>query len=415
MVFRPFTFGTARIDVTPPPGLPMAGYDGRKLPAGGTHLPLYARASVCQVDDTRVALCAVDVIGLSRQTTSEIRKAIELVTGIPSGHVLIATTHTHSGPVTAPFRNASPSPRYMEALSDGIVRAVAAAGRVAYPASLGMGRADASAFHLNRRDKGQETDPDLWVARFITKAGMPLGTWVNFGCHPTILGGENLFWSAEYPGALCAAVEAELGGKASFFNGCIGDVGPHRPERTFAEVERLGLGLAKAAVKATDGIEYVSPEQVACGAVSCKAPLDMPPTMEDLQALAVAPRGAQYEREWAKKCILLRESGWPVADSVDLEVQWFRIGDLTILCFPGQMFASWGLEIRRKWRGGPLMIVNQANDNAGYFPDRLAWELGGYEVRSAFKFNSDLPAPMTWEAGKRLVDAALRAAGKAGQ
>ena len=53
------------------------------------------------------------------------------------------------------------------------------------------------------------------------------------------------------------------------------------------------------------------------------------------------------------------------------------------------------------------MIVNQANDHAGYFPDQLGWEIGGYEVRSAFMFNSDLPAPMTWEAGRQLVETAL--------
>ena len=64
--------------------------------------------------------------------------------------------------------------------------------------------------------------------------------------------------------------------------------------------------------------------------------------------------------------------------------------------------------MRRAWPHERLMIVNQANDHAGYFPTEAGWARGGYEAKSAFMFNSDLPAPMTWEAGERLMAEAGR-------
>jgi hypothetical protein len=79
---------------------------------------------------------------------------------------------------------------------------------------------------------------------------------------------------------------------------------------------------------------------------------------------------------------------------------------LDLACFPGQLFGGWGIDLRDSWPHDRLMIVNQANDHAGYFPTQVGWERGGYEAKSAFMFNSDLPAPMTWEAGARMLEEA---------
>ena len=47
---------------------------------------------------------------------------------------------------------------------------------------------------------GQSWQP--WVERFVS-AGRPIATHVNYGCHPTTLGPNNLLYSADYPGVLC--------------------------------------------------------------------------------------------------------------------------------------------------------------------------------------------------------------------
>ena len=400
--------GAAKRDVTPPTGLRMAGYGGRDEPAVGTHLPLWARASVCADGDVRAALVAVDVVGINRESTNAIREAVRAETGIPADHVLIATTHTHSGPVTTKFRDVSPDPGYMAELSKGITAAVAEADSKRVPVRMGSAQTQVTEFHFNRRNADQPIDSTLDVVRFVDEKGSSVAAWVNYGCHPTNLTGTNLKWSTDYTGVICNVLEEEWGGEALFFNGCHGDVGPHRPDTTFAEVDRMGKGIAQEALGAAEGLTLGDVAGVRVCSELCAVPLAEAPDMATLHEKAGASGGPGYGAAWAQDQIRMREAGEPVQTEVDLEFQGFQIGDLAVVCFPGQMFGTWGLELRSRWRGDKLLIVNQANAHAGYFPSKVGYERGGYEVDSAFMFNSDLPAPMTWEAGQRLVETALR-------
>jgi hypothetical protein len=237
--------------------------------------------------------------------------------------------------------------------------------------------------------------------------GKTVASWVNYGCHPTILTGDNFHWSTDWPGVLCNRLEEEWGGIAGFYNGCHGDVGPHRPERNFAEVERIGGGLAEVTIALGKDMAFGTPSTLAARSVQVSVPLDDPPSDDELREKAGGSDGAGYEGPWAADQLRLRAEGVPIARDARMEVQGFRIGDLGLACFPGQLFGGWGLDLRSRWGHERLMVVNQANDHAGYFPTEVGWERGGYEVRSAFMFNSDLPAPMTWEAGKRLADVAV--------
>jgi hypothetical protein len=56
----PLKAGLAKVDITPPPGLPLWGFESRKAPATGTRDPLYARVLVLEAGGTRLALVASD-------------------------------------------------------------------------------------------------------------------------------------------------------------------------------------------------------------------------------------------------------------------------------------------------------------------------------------------------------------------
>ncbi len=398
--------GASKEDVTPAPGLLMAGYGGRKDPAEETHMPLWARACVCAQGGQQVALVVVDVVGFSRQTTQDMRRAIWEKTGIEEERILIATTHTHSGPVTTKFRDVVPDPAYMATLTEKIVKAVSAAQENVTPVRMGFVQREEPEFHHNRRNADQPIDSTLGLVRFVSEDGKTVATWINYACHPTILTGKNLCWSTDFPGVLCNEVEKAWGGTAVFFNGCLGDVGPYRLQQTFAEVEEVGRGLAGAVLGLGEAMVFEKRDRLEVQSVLCRVPLDDAPDEETLREEA-ARTGTSYEADWAKDQLAARAAGQPVATDAELEMQAFRVGDVVLACFPGQLFGAWGLELRQRWPDERLLIVNQANDHAGYFPSKSGWEAGGYEANSAFKFNSDLPAPMTWTAGERLVEVSL--------
>src|SRR5687767_1735695 len=90
------TAGAAQVDVTPPVGIPMAGYYSLRG-AEGTHDPLLAKAIVFEKDGTRAALVGLDLITTTAGLVADARKLVEDRTGIPGRNVMISATHSHTG------------------------------------------------------------------------------------------------------------------------------------------------------------------------------------------------------------------------------------------------------------------------------------------------------------------------------
>jgi len=56
--------GVAKVDITPPIGVTMAGYGGRDHPAEGVMAPLYAYAIALEQGDEACAIVVGDLIGI---------------------------------------------------------------------------------------------------------------------------------------------------------------------------------------------------------------------------------------------------------------------------------------------------------------------------------------------------------------
>ncbi len=87
----------------------------------GVHDPLFARALVIANSEDRAeafAIVSVDVCGLDTEQSKAARAATEARTGIPASQIMIAATHTHSGPATLGFFNPSESEYVQELLGN---------------------------------------------------------------------------------------------------------------------------------------------------------------------------------------------------------------------------------------------------------------------------------------------------------
>jgi predicted nucleic acid-binding protein len=58
-------------------------------------------------------------------------------------------------------------------------------------------------------------------------------------------------------------------------------------------------------------------------------------------------------------------------------------GDLALVSAPGELFVELGLEIKRRSLFGQTMVLELANDSAGYLPARRAYEEGAYEPEAS--------------------------------
>jgi len=219
--------GVARVALELPLKIPLMGYGARQGLAESVHDPLHARALYLE-SDGRALVVTLDVCLLAVPQARALRERVAARTGLPVSAVWVAATHTHSGPETgiADVLAGRPKPDWVAPLEDAAVRAAAVARAAAAPARLGLGRAE-TAIGRNRRAPGGAVDRELVVLRVDDAAGAPRAVAFVHGTHPTVLGHENLAFSADWPGEAMRAVEAAFpGATALFLLGGHGDVDP---------------------------------------------------------------------------------------------------------------------------------------------------------------------------------------------
>ena len=143
-----------RVDITPPVGLPIGGNVRADSAARGTHDPLYGTGLVLEDGATAACLLSFDVLGLHRSSCRSVREAVAAASGIPAGNVVVAATHTHSGPDVVDFFKEAIDPRCLAYLDDVAVRIAEAVreGRERLEeATLALGEARVEGLSFNRR------------------------------------------------------------------------------------------------------------------------------------------------------------------------------------------------------------------------------------------------------------------------
>jgi len=243
---QPIEVGAAAVEVTPEPGCYLAGF-GHNRVATDVHDPLWARAIALATGEQQVVLIAVDCIGLLSSATRRIAEAV-----LPERpeQVIVCATHTHSGPDTIglwgpdEFTSGVSQP-VLERLIAGASEAGQRARAVRRPAEIVLAAADApprTAVNLREPDV---IDDQLSILRaFDQTSGEPLGTLVNWACHPETLQRHSHSLSADFAAALCEVSEAGDGGTTVYVNGALGAmVTTAAADDTYDEAARIGTVL----------------------------------------------------------------------------------------------------------------------------------------------------------------------------
>ncbi len=396
-------FGTASTDITPPVGIAMGGYWGRR--SGATHIRdrLMAKALVCGCGATRVALVAVDLVGLDASVVRAIRERVARATGIKGAAIMVCASHTHSGPLTFPFRGMGRmDSRYLEQVVDAVVEVVVAADADSRPGRLYYARPKVQ-IGINRREPhpqgtriGQNPAgpvvPYAHVLRFVAADGRG-ATLFHHACHPVVLGHDNLKISGDFASAAVRHIEEQTGDEALFVNGACGDVNPRITNGSFADVEALGQALGQAVL---EGRAAATPLEVS-GIHWAHERLDLPlqPPLSRCRAeieqlkghLRVRlARGDEMSKARLAWAIAMR--GWVQAGAVRARVQPFEmqalaLGELVLLGLEGELFARYQLDLEAAH--GPAVLCGFANGCVGYVPTADEYVRGGYEIDLAYK------------------------------
>jgi hypothetical protein len=366
---------------------------------------------------TQAAIVVCDLISLPRRTVLEARKLITEATAIPAAHILLAATHSHTGPVLARDSalddvTGAVNPlcrEYNASLPQLIARSVQNAHGNRLVASVSLAKQGEPELAFNRRfwmkdgtvgwNPGKMNrnimrpagpiDPEVCVTYFESPQKKPLLTFVNFSMHPDTTGGTLL--SADYPGALARGIAGYKGPEmlTIFANGACGNlnhvnVNWASAQTSTNEANRLGTILAASVFKAFMKLKPSSDTRVQVRSETLELPL-YPTSDADLtRAREIQSRGAQapfMQRVEAYKYLdVVARRGKPL----EVEVQVITLGrEIAWVSMPGEFFVEPGLNVKAASPFPHTQIIELANGSIGYIPNRSAYGEGNYEVLSA--------------------------------
>jgi len=430
--------GRAAVKITPPAGMPMAGYYYVRLNEG-VHDDLHAKTLVLEKDGLKAALVALDMGNLPRRFVDAARAEIAKSTGVPGAHVMISATHSHTGPeMGSRLRGIAAETEsivrdYYAELPRRIAESVRLAETDLQPARVRRATAHENSVSFIRRyymtdgtvgwNPGKlnpkivrptgSIDPDLPIVVFESAAGKTLAVYVNFACHLDTVGGMQ--FSADYAYALSRAI-AEVKGPdvlTVFTIGAAGninhvDVRTKEPQKGHGEAARIGTILAADVLKAWPNLKPVDAGALRVSSETVKLPL------------------AAYDRAWVGKAKeILARYGKPGADPfldqvqafktveleqrdgapLEAEVQTITLGkELAWVGMPGEIFVEHGRALKAASPFAQTILAELANGALGYVPDRKAYPQGAYEVVSA-RVGPGSGEAMVSSAVKQLIEA----------
>lgn len=404
------TAGYGQADVTPDVNgktpVFIAGY-GQNRRATGVHDPLYARAIVVSDGNKKVALAAVDVVGLQYPTVQEIRKRLD-----GFDYVLVASTHNHEGPDTVgiwgptPFKSGV-DPEYMESLVAKTVGAIQAADQARVPVTASYGTAADGRLLRDSREPYVKDDV-LRVVRFDGADKKPRCLLVNWTCHPEALASRNKEITADFPSYTIRDLENQYGCPVLYISGAVGGLmAPPRDVYTKADstpledgnfeyCEKLGSDVAKLAEKAIDAASPVKLQPIVVSAKPITVPLENK-LYRAAQLMGVLKRegllwtGDSEEFGRPYKPADIKENLLPAGVT---EVGYIGLGDVHVAGIPGEIYpelvygkvqepvdpaadfpdAPVEPSVVEILPGKNMILAGLANDELGYIVPKRQWD-----------------------------------------
>ncbi|MBU6303213.1 MAG: neutral/alkaline non-lysosomal ceramidase N-terminal domain-containing protein [Verrucomicrobia bacterium] len=374
--------GAARVVVTPPKLLWMAGYAGRNKPAEGKVQDLFAKALALE-DGTgnRLVVVTLDLIGVPRELRLDIAERVRETHGLPAANLILNASHTHSGPQ---LRTRPPTPaeledgktagalEYTEKLKGDLCRVIDEAIAGLAPARLTWNKARCG-FAMNRRrdftlpaghpnaDKAPNpdgpVDHEVPALRVEGADGRVKAVLFGYACHNTCLGFYN--YCGDYAGFAQQYLEEHRPDfVALFLTGCGADQNPY-PRRSDVVPGVTDLELAMQHGRSLSNAVEV--------------------------AITANPRPVGGPIRAAYEEIPLAYAKADRAPHL-YPVQVIRFGgDLVLITLGSEVVVDYSLRFKKEFAGpAGVWVAGYSNDYNGYIPSLRVLREGGYEAATGW-------------------------------
>ncbi len=367
----PFRIGAAKVDMTPPIGVPLAGY-GARTSTGILH-PLMARAVAVSNGHETVILLSLELLAITDDLFEAIYQRISAVVPLRRQDLLVAATHTHSGPgslgrrfwesiAAGPFNE-----RLFERTAQRAAEAAVGAWHNLRPGRVSHFRTESRDLIQNRLIPGGPTDPELNVMIFVSEQGERIATLINFSAHPTLLRSTNRLIAGDFPSVVSRVLEEDPGGVVLYTSGSVADQRARSldADNAVERTERMGRELAQRVRIAFPETQFRREGSV--GSISLW--IDLPPPQIKVGKGSRLPL-------WLGRGLLDGKT----------RLQVIRIDRTLLLAVPGDLGSEIGMDLKTYTREKGLdgMIIGLANDYIGYVLPEATYRSAAYEASMAF-------------------------------
>ncbi len=380
-LLRLFLAGSASRTITPAGAVWLAGFSNNRR-STGVHDDLKVAALVLSDGQQEIVFLSVDSLGLMAPLVDAIREAA----GIEPGHLILGSSHTHSGPDSVGLwgpdeYHSGVDPAYLEQAQAQAAACIVEARSELRAARIRLASADTEDLALshNSRASAQHPDPtdfEMSLMRVQTPAGQAIATVVNWACHAEVLTEENTLVTADYVHYLRAKLEAQGAGNVLFLNGAIGGmVTPTTEERTFAAAQTMGERLASRALSALQGTQVIAEPALSAQAQTMQLPLGNPIFYEALQRGLISRTTIEMPNTDPRYN--------PYGLGMETTVTVASVAPAQFAVFPGEAFPAIGLRVKSEMTGLVRFFVGLGNDELGYVMDDNEYGVWPHEYESS--------------------------------
>jgi neutral ceramidase len=397
--------GTSEIDITPKPGIELSGFAVRQQPSTEVLDPLYVRGLYLEDRQKRMLWLHADLVAFNRDFVDDVRQNVENECGIPASRVILAATHTHSGPATVSANCIGEmAPDYMTWLKERILLAArdSLANReecrpfsVESRVELGVDRRQFASAH---------TDPRAGAVGLLRSDGTYKAVILSYSMHPVCLRGSWI--SADWPGETARVLSQALPGRPTVLvsSGACGNINPPevgvRPEQMRAWGTIVAEGISENL--RSDASKDISEEKAVFHSVSTIVPLPLEDwTLSQIhehadRCLADSAGRLEFREHFASAVekwreTMIRRVKRRDPPFVTAELFGMLLGDTVFLGVNAEIFSRFTELVRAGWNRA-IYPVGCANGMIGYVPAAAAYLEGAYEVEWSMLFYN-LPRP----------------------
>jgi len=381
-VLRLMKVATCRKEITPKGAFfPcfLMGHAIRTEAAEGIMDPLWATALVLQIQEVFLIWITVELIGLERNYTEEIKQVLSDRYHIPVQQMTICFIHTHSAPEYQEHSMMGGSgavPGYMDFVRQQILAAVdeCFSGELT-EVTVWSKTVEISGCYGNRNGKDAPADKRVTTLVFRSAEGVVAGIG-SFACHSTVLGPQNRLVSSDLAGFVARELEKQWGVYPLIMVGAAGDMSNRlfRQGNDKAELERVGTEMMKQVFDEKKEIRLqVTKAEISTyrfSEIFYLNPESKKQQYDSIKEKIENARNFDEKKVYSSALAVVKSRMSNDSFSLDLVCRYIDMGDLKVLTVPAELFSRFGMRLKQEMGGKCPICWCYCDYSAGYLGNK---------------------------------------------